>query len=364
MKEIPWWNRPENKDWAVVAESDGEVIANLSFALFDNVIRGRKLPIAGVWGLTTEPHHRMKGVVKSLYAKAFPMMKELGLVISILDPFYTPFYESFGYASAERYVKHSFPNHILKHVKGQKGVTTREIKDPNEAESLLEIPKSMSRFGSCIFEPKAIIERRIRKGHFHVFEVDKKPIGYVGFSYKRYENRNLELIVSQPVFTDDRLIPSIIKLVGQYALAANKVIWFTNVDFPLRYYITDTDEMITQAIGKMMMRVVDFENYCETIEIPTSAIDKVTLKIEDAHCEWNNGTFELKPTEGHLDIEKLESDASAEVILSEYKLSQVIAGKYPATTLMELGELDCSVATAERLESIFHKDNFVSLFRF
>ncbi|MGY5854327.1 MAG: GNAT family N-acetyltransferase [Candidatus Thorarchaeota archaeon] len=99
---IKRWHQPEKQDWAYVAVDSGKVVANLCFfATEENIIRGRPVKFGGVWAVATEPSYRRRGLIRGLFDESFPRMREEGCVLSILDPFYRPFYEKFGYAIAE-----------------------------------------------------------------------------------------------------------------------------------------------------------------------------------------------------------------------------------------------------------------------
>ena len=112
----------------------------------------------------------------------------------------------------------------------------------------------------------------------------------------------------------------------------------------------------------MMMRVIDFENYCGSIAIPQTASEWITIKLDDAFCPWNSGTFTLIPNEGNLQVEKSEHEP--DIHLNAFQLSEVISGISPATMLHGLNEIECSSETAKKLEAIWPIDNFVSYMRF
>jgi hypothetical protein len=79
---------------------------------------------------------------------------------------------------------------------------------------------------------------------------------------------------------------------------------------------------------------------------------------------WNTGTFRLTPISGNLEIERLDDSIVTDVVLDALRLSEVIGGLTPATTLRGLGKLDCAQEVAENIEAVFPADSFVSYQRF
>ncbi|MHA1904422.1 MAG: GNAT family N-acetyltransferase [Candidatus Thorarchaeota archaeon] len=363
-----YWNKKQDGEYAVVAEDKGRVVGNLSFVSFPNTIRGNTLNIAGVWGVTTEPHYRMKGAVREMFKVAFPMMRENGYYLSILDPFYTPFYEKFGYAQAEERSRHIFLPKQLKHVRGRNDVTTRHVTDPNEATEIQKIQKTMSRFGSRIFLPIDVFKRIIQKNYVHILEQKEIPVGTVKFQFEEIADEKYKLRVDYVAYTKNDILPSIIELIAQYAVQADEVVLTCDREIPFRHFLVDNDDMQSLERGRMIMRVIDFRAYCENITIPTTALEPIIVELVDEYCSWNNGVYSLTPKDGKLEVENLgsksESKQTPEVCMSDFKLSQVISGLSPATMLHSIGELDCSKETAEKLEAIWPAESFLSYMRF
>ncbi|MFW9813171.1 MAG: enhanced intracellular survival protein Eis [Candidatus Thorarchaeota archaeon] len=359
------WHRPEKRDWSFVAVDRDEVVANVSF--FEdkaNVIRGKSVPFSAVWGVATLPQHRRKGLIRKLFIESFKKMKELGLSLSILAPFYKAYYEKFGYSLAEKRLKHEFPRPLLRLVKGEENISNRELTDPTEAKVAQEVEWTMSRFGSRNFHTLSTLERMIKENHFHLFEWNSRPVGTVKFHFTQVKDEHLDLSVYATAYTSDDVFPSIVELVGHYAANATTIRWYCDPEVPVRYYMDDLQNWNSVDWGGMMMRVVDFETYCESISIPATATETVTLKLDDSMCPWNRGIYLLSPTNGRLECIRLEDKTEPDVSVDALGLSEIIGGLTPALTLRNLRRLECSVDTARNLEAMFPEDSFVSYQRF
>jgi predicted acetyltransferase len=359
------WHSPEKKDWSYVATEGNEVVANVSF--FEdraNIIRGKSVPFSAVWGVATLPQHRRKGLIRKLMVESFKSMRERGMYLSILAPFFKTYYEMFGYAMAESRVKHEFPRRILRIIKGDPRITNRELVDPSEAKKAQEIEKSMARFGSRNFHTLSTIERMIKENHFHIFERDSKPIATVKFHFDQVKDDVLDLRVNGPAFASLDVFPSIVELVGNYSPNITTVRWIGDPQMPVRYYMDDWYDCKTSDYSAMMMRVVDIEGYCGSISIPSTATESVVIKLDDKMCPWNQGTFRLSPNGTSLECERLEDSAESDVSINALGLSEIIGGLTPALTLHSLRKLDCSRDIARKLEALFPADSFVSYQRF
>jgi predicted acetyltransferase len=358
------WNQPQDRDWAYVAVDDDKVVANLSFFITgdkDNLIRGRPIPFAGVWAVATDPVYRKQGLVREMFKEAFPRMRKEGAVLSILDPFYRAFYEKFDYALGEKRAKHVFKKEDFRIGKTNPDITVREAKVPDDIQKVVEVEKSMSRFGSRFFGFEKLIKDRVKRGNFFIFEKGTEPVGTTMFNFGD-THPGYKLTVGNTRYISDDVLPSIVELVSKYAVNTGSVEWYTDYEVPVRHFFDSYSTTQSHIIGSMMMRVIDFEKYCTSITVPKTIAEWVTIKLEDIWCPWNTDTYTLIPNEGLLQVEK--SERAPDITLNAFQLSQVISGVSPATLLRGLNEIECTPETAMKLEAIWPEDNFVSYLRF
>jgi hypothetical protein len=88
---------------------DGDVPVGCaeSTAMTQNV-RGSLLGMGGVWGVTTHPTARRRGICRQLLARLFASLRESGEVLSGLYPFRESFYERMGYITFPQLRKAEF----------------------------------------------------------------------------------------------------------------------------------------------------------------------------------------------------------------------------------------------------------------
>ncbi|MFW9963888.1 MAG: enhanced intracellular survival protein Eis [Candidatus Sifarchaeia archaeon] len=363
---IKRWNNPEKENYAYVAVDNGKVVSSLSFFTTSEeqqIIRKAPVRFAGVWAVTTDAAYRRKGLVRKLFDISFPRMREEKAFLSILDPFYRPFYEKFSYALAEKLARHIFKPDQIRVSKTRDDISSREAKDPEDGKTIQQIEKSMVRFGSRFFSSFDSLSYFMKNGIFHILEDKSGPVGCVWFNFNRGPpNQFPELTVRRLAYSSDDVFPSIVELVRNYSANVSKITWWTDAEVPIRHYFTDIHRTESQMLGSMMMRVVDLEGYCQSIKIPEETTQKVTIELNDDQCPWNNGVFTLIPDGGNLTAEK--SDSKPNISLNAFQLSEIIGGITPPTLLRSLQEINCDAETARRLENIFPADTFVSYLRF
>ncbi len=361
---IERWNRPENEDWAYVAVDNDKVVANMCFFAskeMNNIIRGNPLRFAAVWAVATDPAYRNQGFIRKLFKAAFLRMRRENIYLSILDPFKRSFYEQFDYALGEQRAKHIFAPSQLRTGSVRKDIETRELTSNDDAKKVLEVNRSMTRFGSRFWGSNEYISSVIKRGHFFLFETDSEPVGTVAFHFAEH-HPVYNLTVGSTRYKYDDVFPSIIKLVSDHSVNAAKVTWYTDYQTPVRHYFSDYSTTESHIIGSMMMRIIDFEEYCRAITTSVQATNRVVIEIKDQYCTWNSGIFIITPNDGRLEIEK--TDQEPDIKLSAFQLSKVISGVSPPLMLRSLGEISCSKDTADNLEAIFPADKFVSYVRF
>lgn len=357
-KESPYWYTPP-KNHALVVKDGEEVVSTMSFAThFENTIRGVNLPLAGIWGVATVPAYRRRGMVRAIFDKGFKMMKEEGMVISVLNPASVVLYEKLGYANAERRLEHIIQPGLFKSVQCPNDIKIRELKD-SEKNNYDQIYKSMSRFGSRVYSPE------LKGEHIYLIEQGNEPVGIVMFRFMK-NDQGRDLYVITPVYTKNEVFPVIIDFVNKFSEECSKIHWISESTAPVEYFVKERIEIESKQIGSMMIRIIDFEEYCKRIKIPKKATEQVLVQIIDKHCPWNNSIYRLIPQNGCLEVNRLEehNEIKPEIVLSEFQLSQIVSGLTPASMLFNYGEIQCDKKTAQKLEAIFPEEDFLSYIRF
>lgn len=362
-----WWVKEVFSRSYVIKDND-KIVANMTLEKFPAQIRGADIDVVGIGAVATEPPHRKKRMVRELFKTAFQSMKDAGEVFSMLDPFKIDYYRKFGYANAETMMKYSFkPSNIIS-IKIPTNIIIREAVNGDE-DTLMALQQTSIKNGSRLYLTKDNIERRIKSHNCYIVEEDGKPSGWFKLIFHRdkteidWENQKLTMTVSLTLFYDNHTVLNGIfdflsKFEGQVDLIRMK----TASEVPVASYIKDRYQLKIETQGSMMVRVIDLKQYIESITISESAKDEVIFTLEDEHCPWNTGTYNLVPSKGKLIL--TETNSTSDIRVNDQQFSRIVSGLNSITTLQNLGIIDCTQDVAKKLESIFPKDTLMSYLRF
>jgi predicted acetyltransferase len=81
----------------LVAEEDGDAVAQADGLPMRQNVRGAVYPMAGVAGVATLPRARRRGYARALVNELLDRMRDTGHAVSTLYPFRASFYQRFGY---------------------------------------------------------------------------------------------------------------------------------------------------------------------------------------------------------------------------------------------------------------------------
>jgi predicted acetyltransferase len=81
----------------LVAEEDGDAVAQADGLPMRQNVRGAVYPMAGVAGVATLPRARRRGYARALVNELLDRMRDQGHAVSTLYPFRASFYQRFGY---------------------------------------------------------------------------------------------------------------------------------------------------------------------------------------------------------------------------------------------------------------------------
>ena len=323
----------------------------------ENRIRGADIRFGGIGGVATLPEYRRDRLVRKAFDAFFQYANEHNIVFSALAPFSFPFYEKFGYALAGQEHLYKFPFTDMKKVTGPTDITFREYEPEKDAAAVMDVQRSMARFGSRLFVPQSRLENKDIK-HGYVFERGDEIVGSIRLSFKELGDWKSRMTVRYTWFTTDDVLPAIADFVYRYASQTDEVHWAIEPELPLEYFLKNPGHRQRQREGHMMIRVVKFREFCQQVKVPLYASEPVVIKLIDKHCPWNQGTWKLTPVSGRLEIQS--SDQEPEITFESVELSHALGGLMTASLLNRMGGLACSPDAAERFTRIFPPNSYFS----
>jgi hypothetical protein len=294
-------------------------------------------------------------------------MRDKNITLTILEtsPYEgsQPAYEKLGYEVVEKRVRHEFSPSGLRPFNVDESITVRKLSDENERNLVSELERTMTRFGSTAFNWPFFFGQGIKAGNFYVFERNGEPVGCVNLLITD-KSTGKELHMMYAYFSSNDILPTILRFVGTHAAEVSKVVWNCNGKIPVRSFFQHVHSLHTKVDGAMMMRVVDFEEYCKSITVSEESSEKIILKLVDKECPWNEDTYRIGCDKETFTIERTGEDVKPDITLATNELSRVVGGIEDPSTLQKMGLISCQPDVAEKLDVLFPKDSFISFFRF
>lgn len=364
--ELSEWFKDFNHYYSLVIRDKGEIVSNLCVRFYEATIRGVDLTIGGIGDVATDPLYRNRGFVRELTIQAFKEMKEQGIVISTLHPFKMSFYEKFGFATVETIDRYDIKAENFRELPLAEGMTIHELTDPKEASILDALQRTMSRFGSMVYFRMEELEKLIETPNCYLIKQNGNPIGWVKFWIYSVGFAREKLATNFCAFKTNEALQAIVHLMRVFALEFDATsefnydgvpcMWEGIPNIPIQEFVKDRFALKVQRVGGFMIRVIDFQKYCELIKIPANVEKTVVIEINDRFCDWNSGIWKLTPKNGKLIITK--TNDKSEISIDDLMLSRIIGGLTPAKTLLAVGLIHCSQETAKNLEAIFPQEYF------
>ena len=342
---------------------DGKMIMQVGVTNnIENQIRGANLRFAGIAGVTTLPEFRRDRLVRKAFEKFFVWANENNVVFSALAPFSFAFYEKFGYALAGQMHKYQFDFTNLKHITGPEDISFREYDYEKDAAGVMDVQRSMARFGSRALVQERQLKKKQDKVHEYVFERAGKIVGYTRVSFKEITDWTHRMGVHYTWFSEEDVLSAIVDFVYRYGSQVKEIHWSIDPEIPLEFYLKEPGHTERKREGGMMIRVIQFKEFCQQIKVPLWASEPVVVKLIDEHCPWNAGVWKLIPVSGRLEIQPC--DEKPEITFEPVQLSYALSGLLTANRLRRLGGLECSADAAEHFSRIFPPDSYVSYIEF
>lgn len=365
--EGDWWSKDGYSRSYVIRDND-RIVANLTIELLPALIRGSEMIVAGIGAVATEPTHRRKKMIRSLFETAFQSMKDNGEMFSMLDPFKIDYYRKFGYANAETLIQYSFMASNIIRLDIPNTINVREAGTGDE-QVLMDLQRSSIMVGSRLFIPIEIIKKRIEDHNCYIVEEEGKPAGWFKLYFHRdktkidWEDQKLTMTVSLSLFyNNSNVLNGIFDFLSKFADQIDQIRVNCPAEVPVSYYIKDRHKLKIAPQGSMMIRIIDLKKYVETINIPKSTTQSVVMTLEDEHCPWNSGTYKLIPSNGKLSL--AETDEDSDIKVSDQQFSRIVSGLNSIPVLQQLGIIDCTMDVANKLGSMFPPDDLMSYLRF
>jgi predicted acetyltransferase len=311
-------------------------------------VRGKTLDACGVWGVTSHPQVRRRGIVRRLMNDVHTETHSGGAAVSVLYPFQQTFYERLGYVilPQARSFKLSVAA-LAPTLKMELSGDVELVKPADAADLYLDFLKRQQQHThGMVLLGRSVYRWSFRK-HPEWLALAKVNGDVCGAMAYRIDLDNSTMAVSRMYAENSQ---------ARYLL--------------LNYMARHVDQVETVAFNRMppdarpetwlpdlkvkpeyrsspMGRVLDIMK----LNGIGAGDGQVTLQITDPHLEWNNGVFTLSGSGGLFAIEK--TDSTPDCTLSIQALSALVYGAQSPDDFVFRAWGDPPPAISQRLAEMF-----------
>jgi predicted acetyltransferase len=343
--------------WGVF--KDGKMTAKLALLPFRTWIGGKEFAMGGIASVSTWPEFRRRGYVADLLRHVLHVMKEQGQTVSFLHPFSFAFYRKYGWEAYCEYKQYEIPADRIPKLPHTLGRVER-TEDWTLLNRIYEA-YAQTFNGMLVRDEEWWQEAVLGRGSFTSavwFDESGEPRGYI-----RYQVKNKEMTVKELVYLDDPARQGLWKFISNHDSMIDALKMTAPADDPLSFLLLNP-RFKQEIVPYFMARIVDVAAFLE--QYPFAATGKPTsfiLHLEDAHAEWNRGSYRVDVNAaGTAGVSRYESspaadyhregDAPAPAGLScdIQSLTAMFLGYRKPTLLHKVGRLQGSVEDVAALE--------------
>ena len=322
---------------------------------FSARIRGAFHPVGGVAAVASPPEHRRRGVVREMLAELHGEFRSEGIAFAALWPFEYPFYRRLGYARVNDYARLTVPpEELADAVPAPEGAFVRLSSDDWERLDAVHATAATEPLGLDRTEDwwRYRVFRSWETDPFvYGWERDGDLRGYVVYSVSDDEDVDVRTLVARELVGVDREARGhLLRFCRNHDSQVERVRLIGRADTRLFDRLPDPAAVETAVKPGPMFRLVDVSAGLSSLSYPAGVAGEVVIEVTDDHCEWNDGTVELRVGDGSATCEP--TDADPDVSLDVGALSRLAVGSHPAGRLVELGHATVTSEGGDGLETL------------
>lgn len=334
----------------LVAELNGQIIAQVFIHTLGVWVNGACLPMGGVAGVATAPEQRHQGYATQLLIAALQTMRDLGYVVSMLFPAVYSLYRRLGWAIADsKYVYTAPPKtfQVAKHL-----VPTTSGRIEHRYSKLDDIPTLQAirrRYGTT---HNGFVERdrlgwELRSLHFAdsvksqwlVLNYDERgePDGYILYKIVITPEGQRHLVVDELLTITSAALYRLISFLSNHT-TFSLISLSLSTDVPLLVLLSNPLELQSRIDphALAMLRIVDLQSALTSRPILNDHIaGKLILQITDPIALWNNGFWLITLESAHVTCEKISVDSGYDAFIDISVLGQLFVGFISVTIAIQ-----------------------------
>ncbi|MFI5371792.1 MAG: enhanced intracellular survival protein Eis [Candidatus Eisenbacteria bacterium] len=352
-----------------VGEIDGRVVSSLVLYPLTAMVRGRRVPLAGVGSVAVSPEHRRRGIGEALMRAALRELKTRGVPFSLLYPFRASWYRRLGWGMAE--LVHQFAVAAADLPGSEEARQVRRLMSPDRerVQALYERASVAGHF--ALVRGEAWWQRRLwgYPGEWLVYEPRRGSIE--GYLYYEPDSTKGPFKLALSVMEIVAVTPAAHRgLIGHLASLADQVeelhfasradhVWPVLLRDPRNLHpgseigaFRDTGNLAHGAL----LRVVDVKTGLEAIPVAAPARGELAIEVDDPILSANTRVWRVRSNGvGRLAVTPAGGRAPtrARVTTSIETLASIVSGALDARRASETGLIETGPGALDLLEPWF-----------
>jgi len=322
-------------------KENGKLAAKLHLLPLAVRLGGQTIPMGGIAGVATYPEYRRNGYIKRLLSDTLYHMREQGMSVSMLHPFYVDFYRRFGYELFTDRTIYTLKKKDLVRMKTVHGTIERVKKEEHSREIEDIYTAYAATYSGMLAREASWWQQRFYGDHDFIAiyrDEDGKAQGYIIYEIASRDKLDISEFIA---LTADARI-GLWNFIAQHDSMFEEVTLDLAPHDPLVFMLPDP-ELSVKHYPYFMARVVDIPAFFQKYEWQADPAG-IVLQVEDPVIKENNGIFALQ--EG-------KAAASSETVgikLSINMLSAIVFGYKRPLVLWQAGLIDGPEEMIQKLE--------------
>lgn len=302
-------------------EDDGTLVAAGKARGFEQWWTGRRVPMAGMAGITVAPQARGRGVGSLLMRGLADLSRDRGEPVSALYPASIPVYRHLGWELAGAQRRVSLEADALRLLGGSTVVREAHADDARAIVDLYADGMKRARHRGPRHLPAAEWSELLADPQTYVFVADDGVVVY------RWAGQDLEVVLLWAETLETTR--SLWSVVGSGSSVAKRVHAFLAPDDPVHWLLPLEAERQERRYS-WMLRVLDVEAALVARGYQPETSATVTFAVVDAERAENAGPWTLTVTGGEGAVVRADADPSGLPTLTARGLAALYAGSPPA----------------------------------
>jgi predicted acetyltransferase len=349
------------------AVDGGQIVATFGTLTSRITVPGGVLPLGGTTIVTVLPTHRRRGVFRRMMTEHLAELHRNKEPLAALWASESSIYGRFGYGPACEKVVAKIEKPYARLQQPVDIAGTMKLVDREEAQRVFPTiydavapsrPGLLARNENwwrqrVLRDPEYM--RRGGTAHRRVLHVrDGQPAGYVIYRTRMDAERGgSEIHVLELIAIDAAAEQALWQFLFGIDLSTSIEFWNQSIDDPLRWWLEQPRRLERKVEDGIWLRVVDVAAALSGRRYSTAG--SLILRVEDAHCPWNEGCWQL--TVGQDGVARCQrSESDPEIELDAYALGMIYLGGHRFAALARSGLVTGEPEAIRRADALFSWD--------